>query len=184
MKVPDSIKIHRLDEVPTEGFRYVYENGATSGPYAHDLYMEVGVGGNPVAWIYANALKQEEGSYGDEANEHCSVVLYCQNKPSPNHQEIKIPGGGSLFIRASPTVLSVDESLEQASGSSSETLLNAVPRPPTPREGEWWMCSLKGAVTQDQVLYYENGFFRHGKDSLERYINAIPLYKMDRVEEQ
>lgn len=173
---PDSIKIHSLNEKPARGFRYVLRTGQLSMAHGHREYPEADHPSNVVGWIYDNVFTEE-----DEGSGHSSVVLYCQEEPSPNHQEIKIPGGGSLYIRASPTFLSVSESLEQASVSSSETLLNAVPRPPVPREGEWWLCKIAEASTKEQVLIYENGYFRHGKGSLERYLNVTPLYKMDRA---
>lgn len=60
---------------------------------------------------------------------------------------------------------------------------NFTPKPPQPKDGEWWMCNLESTHIKKQVLFFESGHFRHGEGSDHYYSGAIPLYKMERAKE-
>lgn len=59
----------------------------------------------------------------------------------------------------------------------------ATPKPPQPKEGEWWMCNIESSHIKKQVLFFESGHFRRGEGSDHYYSGAIPLYKMERAKE-
>lgn len=183
MKIPDSIKIHSMDERPRFTFRYVSKQGGI-GIARHKGEFNPSDAVSAMGWIYDDVSFEGQDTQSESPSSEDLSEMFEPLKIRPLSEK---PTCNFRYVFKDGFITNEKASCKFISGSyRSEEVIGWVPsyltpKTPQPKNTEWWMC--RDSAGFDIVLLRMNGQWQ--RSTLDcRYCKddcATPLYKMERL---